>query len=59
MSRTHETQEPTEKLFLVYVNSDDSEDDLVEGELRGLVEAAGAEVAGEIRQRLALSLIHI
>ncbi|MBS1713822.1 MAG: GTPase HflX [Armatimonadetes bacterium] len=52
MPRPHETQEPTEKLFLVYVNPDDSEDDLVEGELRGLTEAAGAEVAGEIRQRL-------
>ncbi len=41
-----------EQLFLVCVNADDAEDDLVEAELEGLVEAAGGEVAGWARQRV-------
>lgn len=41
-----------EKLFLVYVNQDSEEDETVELELEGLVEAAGGEVVGSVRQRL-------
>jgi GTP-binding protein HflX len=41
-----------EKLFLVYVNQDSSEDGTVEQELEGLAEAAGGEVAGSMRQRI-------
>ncbi len=41
-----------EQLYIVCVNSDDTEDALVEAELEGLVEAAGGEVAGWARQRL-------
>ncbi|MBX3112701.1 MAG: GTPase HflX [Fimbriimonadaceae bacterium] len=43
---------PKERLFLVYVNEDESEDLYCEQELEGLVEAAGGEVAGSTRQRL-------
>lgn len=43
---------PTERLFLVYVNEEESEDTYCELELEGLVEAAGGEVAGSTRQRL-------
>jgi GTP-binding protein HflX len=46
------TTEQKEKLYLVCVNSDESEDHYVEAELEGLVEAAGGEVAGWARQRL-------
>src|SRR5690349_3807512 len=46
------TQEPQERLFLVYVNPDESDDLYVEMELEGLVEAAGGEVAGSARQRI-------
>jgi GTPase len=41
-----------EKLYLVCVNSDESEDAYVELELEGLVEAAGGEVSGWSRQRV-------
>lgn len=47
-----DTQEQPERLFLVYVNADDAEDDYVEQELEGLAEAVGAEVVGETRQRI-------
>lgn len=46
------TTDQKEKLYLVCVNSDESEDHYVEAELEGLVEAAGGEVAGWARQRL-------
>ncbi len=45
------TPEP-ERLFLVYINSDEEDDTIVEQELEGLVEAAGAVVAGSARQRV-------
>lgn len=41
-----------EQLYIVCVNSDETEDALVEAELEGLVEAAGGEIAGWARQRL-------
>lgn len=47
-----ERKEELEKLFLVYVNQDDSEDECVEAELEGLVEAANGEVVGSARQRI-------
>ncbi|MES1147487.1 MAG: GTPase HflX, partial [bacterium] len=50
--RTHITQEPTERVFLVYVNEESSEDHFCELELEGLVEAAGGEHVGSTRQRL-------
>ncbi|MCW5938370.1 MAG: GTPase HflX [Fimbriimonadaceae bacterium] len=46
------TQILPEKLFLVYVNQDSEDDPHVEDELEGLVEAAGGEVAGSMRQRV-------
>ncbi len=52
MAQPHDTQSPQEKLILVFVNEDDTEDELVELELEGLVEAAGGHVVGTIRQRL-------
>lgn len=52
MASSKETDLPSEKLFLVYVNTDDSEDEYVELELEGLCEAAGGKVVGSIRQRL-------
>jgi GTP-binding protein HflX len=48
----HSTLTSPERLFLVYVNPDPEDDGLVEGELEGLVEAAGGEVAGSMRQRV-------
>jgi len=50
---THATTDPTENLFLVYVNEDQAEDHFSELELEGLVEAAGGEVVGSARQRIA------
>lgn len=47
------TQEDSrEKFLLVFVNEDQSEDDVVEGELEGLVDAAGGVVVGSARQRV-------
>ncbi len=47
-----DTAAPAERTTLVYVNSDEDEDEYVEAELEGLCRAAGVEVAGELRQRL-------
>jgi GTP-binding protein HflX len=44
--------EEKEQVLLVFVNADASEDDMVEEELEGLVEAAEAEPAAWIRQRV-------
>jgi len=44
---------PTETAVLVYINQDDSEDQVVEDELVGLCEAASVEPVASIRQRLA------
>lgn len=52
MRTPENTAPPVEKLFLVYVNTDETDDAYVEAELEGLVEAAGGEVAGSTRQRL-------
>jgi len=52
MSHPKETALPKEQLFLVFVNSDEADDNYVELELEGLVEAAGGEVVGATRQRL-------
>lgn len=52
MPEAKATRDPQERLFLVYVNPDESEDEVVEQELEGLVEAAGGVVAGMTRQRL-------
>ncbi len=41
-----------ENAFLVYVNQDQTEDDLVEAELEGLCEAARIIPVGEMRQRI-------
>lgn len=41
-----------EQLYIVCINSDETEDALVEAELEGLVEAAGGEIVGWARQRL-------
>ncbi|MCA0359847.1 MAG: GTPase HflX [Armatimonadetes bacterium] len=47
------TQEDSrEKFLLVFVNEDQNEDDVVEGELEGLVDAAGGVVVGSARQRV-------
>lgn len=43
---------PTETAVLVYINQDDSEDQVVEDELVGLCEAARVEPIASIRQRL-------
>jgi GTP-binding protein HflX len=43
---------PTETAVLVYINQDDSEDQVVEDELVGLCEAAHVEPVASIRQRL-------
>ncbi len=52
MPKPIEHRIPVERLFLVYVNQDASEDETVENELEGLSEAAGGEVVGSVRQRL-------
>ncbi len=52
MPSSSESATPLEHLFLVFVNKDDSEDEYVELELEGLVEAAGGLVVGSTRQRL-------
>lgn len=52
MSKTIDQREPAEKLFLVYINEDQSEDEMVEAELEGLVEAATGIVVGSVRQRV-------
>lgn len=49
---TQSNHDSQERLFLVYVNQEQSEDHFCELELEGLVEAAGGEVAGSTRQRL-------
>ncbi len=52
MPEAQPTQPPQERLFLVFVNTDEADDKSLEDELEGLVEAAGGEVAGSTRQRL-------
>src|SRR5512132_3557974 len=52
MPETKPTQAPKDRLFLVFVNPDESDDEPVEQELEGLVEAAQGEVVGSTRQRL-------
>ena len=52
MPKPTERELPPEKLFLVYVNQDASEDATTEAELEGLGEAAGGQVVGSARQRL-------
>ncbi len=53
MPAAHQVRtEDKESVLLVFVNSDANEDEIVEDELSGLVEAAEAEVAGMIRQRV-------
>lgn len=53
MSKKSESvQHITEKAFLVFINSDEGEDQYVEEELVGLCEAAKVEVCGMIRQRV-------
>lgn len=52
MPKPIEHKIPVERVFLVYVNQDASEDETVEIELEGLCEAAGGEVVGSVRQRL-------
>jgi len=52
MPKLFDRESSPEKLFLVYVNSDAADDESVEDELAGLVEAAGGEVVGSVRQRL-------
>ncbi|MBL8068496.1 MAG: GTPase HflX [Armatimonadetes bacterium] len=44
--------EEREKLLLVYVNPEAEEDAYAEAELEGLVDAAGGEPVGQIRQRI-------
>lgn len=44
--------EDREKVLLVFVNEEAEEDQYVEAELEGLVDAAGGEVVGMIRQRV-------
>ncbi len=52
MPQTVNNQEDREKIFLVYVNEEASDDRYSEMEMEGLVEAAGGDVAGHARQRL-------
>lgn len=52
MPELKSTQAPQEQVFLVFVNSDEADDEHVELELEGLVEAAGGTVVGSTRQRL-------
>lgn len=52
MPQPKTTQEAPERIFLVYVNSDEAEDAYYEMELESLVDAAGGVVAGSARQRL-------
>ena len=49
---TVSTERLTEKALLVYVNSDEADDEVVQTEFEGLCEAAHVEIAGSIRQRL-------
>lgn len=52
MSKANNTKEQTERILLVYVNPEPSEDDYAEAELEGLVEAAEGQAVGSIRQRV-------
>lgn len=53
MTRAPHSHEPErERAFLVFVNPDESDDDAVEAELEGLVEAAQGVVVGWSRQRI-------
>ncbi len=53
MPRTDKaTISAAEKAVLVYINSDETEDDYVEAEFEGLCEAAGVEPLASLRQRL-------
>jgi GTP-binding protein HflX len=53
MPRTEfETTPATEEAVLVYINSDEEEDQIVEEELEGLCEAAGVKPVASLRQRL-------
>ncbi|HRI45309.1 MAG TPA: GTPase HflX [Fimbriimonadaceae bacterium] len=51
-SKLKQTTPPEEKAFLVYVNSDEDDDEYAEAELEGLCEAAHVAVVGSMRQRL-------
>lgn len=48
----HATTPDTEQAVLVYINSDEGEDEYVEGEMEGLCEAAAVEPIASLRQRL-------
>lgn len=50
--KTHSNEIEREHLFLVFVNEEAEEDNYVEAELEGLVDAAGGEVVGIARQRV-------
>ncbi len=52
MAKSVENRVPQEKLFLVYVNEDQADDDSIEAELEGLAEAAGGVAVGSDRQRV-------
>ena len=52
MSHPTARERPAERIFLVFVNTDVSEDEYVEAELEGLCVAVGAEVVGSLRQRV-------
>lgn len=52
MARQADWVPTPERLFLVYVNKNESDDAYSEAELEGLCEAAGGEVVGSVRQRL-------
>lgn len=52
MSNSKLIEVPIETAVLVYVNLDEEDDSLVEGELEGLCEAAGVRPLASIRQRL-------
>lgn len=52
MPAKNSNEKETPKIFLVFVNEEADDDDYMEAELEGLVEAAGGEVVGMTRQRL-------
>ena len=57
MARTSDREAPPEKLFLVFVNEDDGEDEAVEAELEGLCEAAGGEALLRLLLAAVLDLV--
>jgi GTP-binding protein HflX len=52
MPQAASTTEPKERLLAVYVHPDSAEDEYAAEELEGLVEAAGGEAVGSVRQRV-------